>query len=650
MIRVAASLASRIRGRNWRLAVILCLALAHSLVYVFVMPPWQHYDEPNHFEYVWWLADRRALPQPTDYHQAMRRAVAESMIAHGFFRGMDYLPDLDAVDQPIWIGAHSQLTDPPLYYALAALPAWLARSVGVDAQLYAARGMSVLLYLLSVWAAWGVVKELTGPGNWLRWLTPLTLALLPGYVELMSAVNNDVGAAAFFALFLWGALRLVRRGFTWIDFVWALAACLAGLLTKRTTFVAVPLLGLALLLALFPARRRKWVWVFGGIILALGMIAIFDWGDAWLWYRKTSQSAAARLLQAASPVGQSAFRVEVNSLDAPSQLIQIIPTGQASQMSGNTLTLGAWMWASRPAQVLAPTLVVYDGDQVFTFTQPVAVTTTPQFFAISLSLTGNTTRSWVILDPRPAEVPLTVYYDGLTLAEGDFTFMAAPVFADPRGERGRWGGAAFENLLRNASAEQSGPWVRPWVDALGSQLFSDFGQDRLSLAVYSLVDLPATGWYYRGTLENLLRTFWAKFGWGHVALLGGKPYRILAGATLLGLIGALLALWQGRRTLPWHALLWLGLALGGVWALTLIRGSNYILLRASFLANGRYTYPVIIPAVLVLNAGWLAVYRVAQRRLRLPAWGYGIVYGAFFLGLDVLALASVVRYYANSAG
>ena len=79
--------------RRW-LLIILALALLHGLLYVFLVPPWQHYDEPQHFEYAWLLAERDRRPQPGDYDFEMRRAVAQSMLAHAFFRNWSSLPDL----------------------------------------------------------------------------------------------------------------------------------------------------------------------------------------------------------------------------------------------------------------------------------------------------------------------------------------------------------------------------------------------------------------------------------------------------------------------------------------------------------------------------------------------------------------------------
>jgi len=48
-------------------------------------------------------------------------------------------------------------------------------------------------------------------------VVPLTLASLPGFADLLSSVNNDVGAVAFVSLVLWGSLRLIQRGLMPLD-------------------------------------------------------------------------------------------------------------------------------------------------------------------------------------------------------------------------------------------------------------------------------------------------------------------------------------------------------------------------------------------------------------------------------------------------
>ena len=626
---------------------ILLLALLNGLIYVFLVPPWQHYDEPNHFEYAWLAAHRPGWPQEGDFDRDMRAATLRSMIAHDFFRGMGDPPSPDA-DKP-WIGQYAQLGDPPVYYFLISLPLRLFPPLDVTHQLYAARLVSLGLYLLTVFAAWGLMGELVPPRHPLRALVPLSLALLPAFTDLMTAVNSDVGAVAAFSLFLWGSLRLIRRGPSPGGVLWVLLAAALCAFTKRSVYIALPLAGMAFLLALLRGRWRKVAW---GLLLAAGiggLVAVLAWGDAALWYRNTFQEVPTRAIRPDAPDGDAALRVLLTPQNPAASAGQIIPPEQARPLSGGTYTLGFWVWASRPEVITAPQVRVLDGRQQFGG-EPLPVDETPRFFAFTFTPQGNTAITWVELAPgagASATTPLEIFYDGLVLTAGDHA--AAP---PPDAESQTWGGTPYQNLLRNPSAERGWVYLRPWADALMTRLFADYkGQRHFSFTLYTLLDWPSSGWYYRAVATILLRSFWARFGWGHVPLLAGpwlgKPYRLLAAVTLLGLGGVPLALWQRRRRLaelPWGRLSVLAAATGLVWGMTLVRGATYVLVRF-FSPVARYAYPAIIPTMFFLTLGWLAWWHPVERRLRLPGWAVYALYGGFFGLLNAYALASIYVFY-----
>ncbi len=76
------------------LALMLLLASLIGIAFVFIVPPWQHYDEPTQFEYAWLIANRPGLPGVGESDQALRRDIAASMIEHGFFRDLEFTPNL----------------------------------------------------------------------------------------------------------------------------------------------------------------------------------------------------------------------------------------------------------------------------------------------------------------------------------------------------------------------------------------------------------------------------------------------------------------------------------------------------------------------------------------------------------------------------
>jgi hypothetical protein len=238
---------------------------------------------------------------------------------------------------------------------------------------------------------------------------------------------------------------------------------------------------------------------------------------------------------------------------------------------------------------------------------------------------------------------VNIYYDGVTLALGNYPLDLVPEFRDPEGREGLWGGKFFANFLDNPSAEFGGINLRPNINVIIQKYFPI----NLSWVLNSVVDLKKSAWYYESTVLNFLRTFWAKFGWGHVPLLGSKPYRILAGVTLLGLIGAGGFLWRRKADLPWEVIFLFGLALLFIWGASFYRGIYSLITYNNriFIPSARYASPVVIPTMLILNIGWLEIMRFFQKWARIPKNYMIVLYILFFFGLDVLSIMSIFYYY-----
>ncbi|MDX1437110.1 MAG: hypothetical protein R3335_09880, partial [Anaerolineales bacterium] len=268
-------ISSSVRER-WAFWLIIALGLVHGLIYVFLVPPWQHSDEPSHFEHAWLIAANRRLPVSGEFDPEMRRAVFDSMAAHQFFVGIGYDPSPDA----FWASARSQVSEPPAYYLLAAGPLAAIPLDSVDGQLRLVRILSLGLYIATIGAAYGILRSLTRPGHWLRLMVPFSMAALPGLANLMTSVNNDVLAVAALSFFIWPAGLLIVEGFSWRRAVAAGALALLCAGAKSTALVAVPLLAVALLFSLLRGPRRRLAW---GALAAAGLLGLglaAGWGDA----------------------------------------------------------------------------------------------------------------------------------------------------------------------------------------------------------------------------------------------------------------------------------------------------------------------------------------------------------------------------------
>jgi hypothetical protein len=629
------------------LVAILVLALIHGLVYVFLVPPWQHYDEPNHFEYVWLVAFRPGLPQPGDFDQSMQREVAQSMLDHGFFNELEYRPDLNPpADKPIWIGQYQQLGQPPLYYLVTSIPVRLLGLDDVTSQLYIARCVSLFFLLITVWISWGLTVEITPSGHPLRILVPLSLAMIPGFVDAMTALNSDAAAITVFSFFLWGCVRLIQRGFSIVDFIWTLIATVLAYLTKNTAYIALILFPVVIILAvLIKTKWRRWVWGVAALLGVLGIIVIFRWGEADLWYRLTNQNLPLRVESQKAPHGDHALCIEINPGDSQrfTQTNQLLPVEFVNEIRGESYTLGAWIWASSPTIIRLP--IIRDLNGIQSTSNQIEVGTDPEFYVVRGTIPSNSQRVWVGLVPlvKDKTSPTVICYDSVVLTLGERPAGFPPEINDLSAKGGQWGTEGFQNLVRNGSFEESGIGIRPWAEELGTKFLPDKG--RPSLILYSLMDLSSSEWYYRSTFYRLGRTFWGKFGWGHVPLLGHKPYRILGIFTGIGLVGAVIALWRNRRTFPWDVLILFGIVLFVVWGMTWVRGSLYIFYNP-FFPVARYAYPVIIPTMFLLNLGWFQVLEFIRRWFTLPRLSEIVIYAGLMIILDVIAIASVISYYS----
>jgi hypothetical protein len=260
----------QLAGQSWvayrPLRWLIPLALLHGLIFLALVPPWQHYDEPTHFEYAWLIANHNHIPPSSEVDQTVRREVADSMYRFRFF-APGWRPNLLAPDGPI-LGA-DQRVHPSLYYALVSLPLRLSSDLAVEQQLYLARTIGLGLYVLAVLAAWRMATVVVSDEPLMQLAIPLLLLLTPTFADLMTAVNNDalVNFAAT-SLFL-GCTLLIRDGPRPAGLALASLALGVALGSKRTAVILIVPYLLALLWSWWRAPLR--LRVIAAIMLVAGL-------------------------------------------------------------------------------------------------------------------------------------------------------------------------------------------------------------------------------------------------------------------------------------------------------------------------------------------------------------------------------------------
>jgi hypothetical protein len=248
--------------------VLALLALLHGLLYLAIVPPWQHYDEPTHFEYARLIALWNRQPDVKEADLTTNREIADSMYRFRFW-SPGLRPDLLSATPPN-IG-YNEKFHPPLYYAIAAIPLrWLPISA-IETQLYAARTVTVLLYVLVVICAWRIASILTPDHPAMQISVSLILILVPAFADQMSAVNNDALVNFSITALLLGCILLIRDGLRPLPFVLAALSLAVAVSTKRTAVVGFVPFALALFWSLRRHCLSWWIWT--AALILVGILA-----------------------------------------------------------------------------------------------------------------------------------------------------------------------------------------------------------------------------------------------------------------------------------------------------------------------------------------------------------------------------------------
>jgi hypothetical protein len=258
----------RVPTAAWLCAGVACL---NAVCWSFIVPPFQLPDEPSHFAYVEELVHAGRTPTSSGetfasdemtallaVHWAkVKRQPANRTIASGSEqRTLERELHSRAGTSHRGLGAGGvAASQPPAYYALAAIPYALGAGGGVLAQLQLMRLLSALLAGVTVLFVFLFLREALPALPWTWTLGGLCAALTPLLASNSSGVNPDallfaVAAACFYCL-----ARGFRRGLTPRLAAAAGALITLGLLTKLNFIGLVP--GLALGLVLLALRTQR---------------------------------------------------------------------------------------------------------------------------------------------------------------------------------------------------------------------------------------------------------------------------------------------------------------------------------------------------------------------------------------------------------
>ena len=621
--------------------VVLIIGLLHGLVYVFLIPPWQHYDEPGHFEYVWMIANHDTFPEKGEYDNEIRRDILDSLKMNHFFsyQNIEYLEEIVDTIDPVWIGI-TQVGDPPLYYTIASIPLRILKNASLEAQLYATRFLSLIIFLLIVWVAWQFAKEITPPRHPFRYLFPLTLVLIPGFVDHLTALNNDGMAVLINSLVMLFGIRLFKYGKNWRRILLLVLFSILAFYTKSSIWLSIIIALISIFLSFFN-YKRQWIGVTAIVLFFIAsLFVLFEMGDVAFWFRNTRQIENTKVDTVYGP----AIQIDVNQRNfQTNSLYQTIPLKENARLKNKVITLGAWISGTPDKEASPPFLMILtnDNERIFLDSKKVELTPEPVYYATHFQLPDDFQRLFVVLQPFVAsEEQGTVYYQNPVMADGEFPTSSIPDL-DSDSLQGTWDGTSFENMVRNSSFKKEWPKFRPEIVEIFAKI-----DPRISEAanwlIYSL-DIEGTGWYIKSTLERLFRTFWGQFGWGNVNLIGHKPYRIPLVFSFLSMVLFMVFTIKNLKKERILMSFWLMLF---VFASLFFAWFTGISMRAYFgkayAPVARFIYPSIFVIISFLVFGWsswIASLATNKKKILL------IIYILFFMFIDIMAIYTNLLYY-----
>jgi 4-amino-4-deoxy-L-arabinose transferase-like glycosyltransferase len=258
----------RVPVEGWVCALVACLSAAS---WSFVTPPFQLTDEPDHFAYAQQLARSGRLPAAAgpiysaeegvaldDLHflSVRQRPGAGTISTRAEQQRLQSdLTKVKRLDQTAAVTAGVAHSQPPLYYALAAIPYSLAAGGSLLDRLALMRLFSALMAGLTALFVFLFLRESLPADRWSWIVGGLGVALFPLLGFMSGGVSPEgmfyaVSAALFYCL-----ARAFRRGLT-RPLALAIGAVIAvGLLTKLNFVSLVP--GAAVGLAVLARRGAR---------------------------------------------------------------------------------------------------------------------------------------------------------------------------------------------------------------------------------------------------------------------------------------------------------------------------------------------------------------------------------------------------------
>lgn len=268
------------------LAVLLAVSFVFTTAWALVVPAFQDSDEPDHFSYVQAIGENGRLPGGEGLANSSEVATAASATDVGQVTlSVGATPEWsrmaadrfgrERLDRRDGGGPNTASSYPPLYYALDAIPYKLATGGDLFTRLSVARIASGLFLLVTVTAAWLLLGELFDRRRLPQLAGAGTVAMWPMATMVSASINPDALMIALWTLFLWMAVKVIKRGITVRRAVVLGGVVGAACVTKAASLVLLPVL-IVVVAGRWLADRRAGLRP-AAVALACGLVPLAAW-------------------------------------------------------------------------------------------------------------------------------------------------------------------------------------------------------------------------------------------------------------------------------------------------------------------------------------------------------------------------------------
>lgn len=270
LVRLAARGGRTIRHTPRAAWACFLIAFVNAAIWGVVVPPFQVPDEVAHFSYAQYFAETGKPPPqgPQRPYSPQEEAALgglyfTSVTGHASMRGIltpsedkELRNTLALSPNPLGQGGSTPVTNqPPLYYALQAIPYWLSPSQDILTRLAVMRLFSALMAAFTVLITFLFLRELLPDSPWAWTVGALAVAFQPTFDFIAAGVQGDNLLFLLASLLFLLLLRTYKRGLTRSRAIALGVTVAAGVLTKLTFIALLP--GIAVALALLFSRAFR---------------------------------------------------------------------------------------------------------------------------------------------------------------------------------------------------------------------------------------------------------------------------------------------------------------------------------------------------------------------------------------------------------